>query len=659
MEEVEIIKVTMQGTDMFLRLAGAGMKEGLKFIKGFAMFLPNAYRWWQKTAEMHMKKEITKEEFAIIKARQGIAAGSMNSAEFMKVFSAEERVILNIPDTSAERFRKLAKKNGLTYTLLADLNPSDGFFQIMVPKSQSDIYELVIEKMTAEELNEIEALKGYLENEINELKKQQVEIKNDLTKMKEEGKEETDEYKAKEAELNACSEKIKELEHELLMADKMHSGEMTTEEYMKTNEFAFNHADLFADLMDAGIAADSKGILEILEYKSDRTVQVTKDLETALTDVTERKDMLDTDKRTVICNLSNPDTYIEAYVYTSEREDKTYVCTQYDLYVEGKKQTCEEFAHGEFTHFSDAKAANSSEAGDRHWENMKAEIKEKGVFEGQVAVFNSVSEYREYLDKSKKGPEKEYIVNPNYEGMAIRRESVADTSAYKYTIVKNGEDTSISFEISSNTDKNLVGTYMKQIERQAKQINPNTDYLNNEWLELPETDYEKWLEIAENRKTPSEGDINKEGENINAELNKELEDIMPEEVKEQLKEEGKAEAERSKVIIEIPEGSYGNVLQKDTEKAYIIVDSNNSNYSIEIPYSKLKLDNDRRFFILEENESIEIIDNHTGRSTGLYVTDLQSFNEFISEEGSKGIKNKPLKLQKPEGIGERNAAKIS
>ena len=654
-EETELIRVGLQGGDMFLRLAGTGMKEGLKFLKGILMFMPNAFRWWQGTAEMYLKKEMTKKEYAIIRARQEIASGSMNSEEFMKVFSAEERVILNIPDASAERFKKLAEKNGLTYTLLADLNPEDGFFQIMVPKSQSDIYELIIEKMTAEELNEIEAMKGYLKNEIDTLKKQRVEIKRDLNKMKEEGKADTEEYNEKEKELNICSEKINNFNFELMNADKMHSGEMTSEEYMKTNEFAFNHADLFTEMMDAGIVAESKSIFTIMEYKHTETGSspVTKDLEAALTEVTEKKELLDTDKKIVICSADNPDTYIEAYSFTRERDDKTYICTQYDLYVEGKKQTCDEFAHGEFTHYSDSKAVNSSDAGNQHWDNMKKEIKEKGGF-GQVAVFNSVSEYREYVDKVNNGSECTYIVNPNLSGMAIRKEKTSGEQADKYTLVRNGQDTSISFNIDGNTEKGLVVSYTKQIEIQAKQVNPNAN-LHAEWLELSEGNYEKWLEITETGKTPSEGNIDKEQEDISRKkLNEEFEDIMPEEVQEKVKEEGRAEAERSKVIIEIPpENTF--IFDKNSRNPDIFVFADDTSCRAVLPFSKVKTTGEgKKLLLLEVNESIPILDR-SDREIGK-ITDRQSFDNFI--KGSESIKSSPVKSQHLERKGEIGGAKI-
>ena len=640
MEEVEIVRVAMQGTDMFLRLAGAGIKQGLLFLKGVAMFGPNAYRWWQEAMNMHMKKELTKEEYAIIKARQEVAAGSMNSEQFMKVFSAEERIILNIPDTSAERFGKLAKSNGLTYTIMADLNPEDGFFQIMVPKSQSDIYKLIIDKMAAEELNEIEAMKGYLENEIEILKKQRAEIKSDLNKMKEEGKTDTEEYIKKAEELDACNNKINKLNYEFLNADKMRSGEMTAEEYMKTNEFAFKHADLFAALMEEGITADGKSIFTLMQYKNEKADSLNvKDFETAVTEVTKRKDIRDTDEKIVICNAENPETYIEARSYTKEREGRTYICTQYDLYVDGKKQTSDEFSHGEFTHYSDSKAGNSSEAGDLHWNNMKAELKEKGKFSSQAVVFASVSEYREYADKIKNGPEISYIVNPNVPDMAVRRER---GSADSYTIIMNGEDTSVTFIIDGSTKKELTMSYIKQIEFHAHKINKEAD-LHSEWIELPEEHYKKWTEITDTGKTPSEGsvdkDADKEQEDINKKHNEEFEAVMPEDIQAQVKAEGRAEAEQTKSIIEIPNQNIF-IFDKDSD---VFVFADDMSCRAILPSSKVKTTAEgKKLLLLEAGESISILERNNDMEIGK-ITNQLSFDNFIN---GKAVTDKnPVRTQ--------------
>lgn len=613
MDEIELARVALQGSEMFLRISGAAIKEALKFIKFLVTVVPNYNRWAVNQDAERMRRDITKAEYDLIKARQKVHVGGMNYNEFIKLYGAEERTIINITDTSANRFHDLAKQHKLTYTLLPDLNLADGVFQIMVPTSQADIYNIIIENISKEELRFYEEKIGELEKEIENLKKKAAKYQNTMYQMEDEGKEDSEEYRQAEENLNRCETEIKEKEEEIAAIKKRKTGEITCEDYMATNEFAFNHQELFNEMMNRGVELKSNRLSDSIlsVFKNDKPVK-TINTDEAVVDITGRRDILDTDKRIVLCDSTNPENHIVAGVSTRQYEGRPCVCTQYDVYADGKKQVCEEFGHGEFTHYSDIKGNNSSTDGSRHWENMKKEMKEKGRLQDTVLMFSSVKEYEAFLDEQKNG-KSIFISNPNVAEIAIRMDKQPDSS-YNCTILHDNKETNNTYKVNRNMTAGNIAPFLKTVDRVIRKV---SDVTENEWVTLNNrTEYGEYLAVVKDN-TPS-----------SREVEKEISEKIPE-AKVILEKEGRTES--TKQIIELPRDNLLIFPQIDGVHYDHILFSNNMKYTAELPHNRVKMGtNDSLLLILDQEEEVVIKDHKTGLEAGR-IHDKNSLNAFLDE----------------------------
>lgn len=643
MEETELIRVALQGSEMFLRISGAAIKEALKFIKFLATVVPNYNRWAVNRDAEKMRKEITEAEYNLIKSRQKVYAGGMEYTEFIKLYGAEERTIINITDTSADRFHDLARQHKLTYTLLPDLNVADGVFQIMVPTSQADIYHVIIERITKEELKFNEEKINGLEKEIESLKKEAAKYLSAMYQMEDEGKEDSEEYRQAEENLNSCEMEIKEKEEEIAAINKRQTGEITCEDYMATNEFAFNHQELFNEMMNRGAELKSDRLSDSIlsVFKNDKPVKTVKTDE-AVVSVTGGKDMLDTDKRIVLCDSTKPENHIVVGVSTKEHEGRQFICTQYDVYADGKKQTCEEFSHGEFTHYSDIKGVNSSEDGSQHWINMKREMKEKARLQDTVLMFSSVQEYEAFLDERKNG-KSIFISNPNVSEIAIRMDMQPDRS-YNCTILHDNKETNNTYKVNRNMTVDNIAPFLKTVDRVVRKV---SDVTENEWVTLNNrTEYEEYLAILKEN-TPS-----------GREAEKEISEKIPE-AKVVLEKEGRTKS--TKQIIELPRENLLIFPQVDGVDYDHTLFSNNMKYTAELPHNRVKMGaNDSLLLILDQDEEVVVKEHKTGLEAGR-IHDKSSLNAFLYENmGAAGARDiNPVKAAdvKIQG-GERNAATL-
>ncbi|MBQ4530171.1 MAG: hypothetical protein IJA36_06115 [Lachnospiraceae bacterium] len=616
MEEVELIKVAFQGTEMFLRLSGATIKDALKFLKFLVTVIPNYNRWAVNRDNERMRKEMTKAEYDLIKARQKIHIGGMKYEEFIRLYGAEERTIINISDTSADRFYDMAKQHKLTYTLMPDLNLTDGVFQIMVPAAQADIYKVIIDKIAEEELKFNESKISELELEIESLKKEKVQYEGIIENLSQEGKKDSEEYKQAEKNLQDCENKIKEKEKEIAGIKNRNTGEITYEDYMQTNSFAFNHQELFNEMMNQGVELHAFGLSDSIfsVLKGSETVKTEKTDE-ALTSITAMKDILDTDKKIVLCDLSNPENHIEASTATKEYDDRTYICTTYEVYANGEKQRCEEFSHGEFTHYSDIQGKNSGNDGEQHWENMKKEMKDKGKLHDEVMLFSSVSKYEAFL-KEREGENSIYLANPNISEITLRFDKQPDNS-YKCTVLSENKETSITYSVKQNMTVSDLAPFIKSVNKMIKRY---SDVAEDEWVILnSKNEYEQYLSVLD-KNSPSSSEAEKE---INAKLP---------EVKELLAKESQAETQRTKRIIAIPRDNVLILPEMEGVQFDCTIYSNNRGYHAELPYNKVKAGvDDSLLLILEEGEEVVIKERKTGLEAGR-ITDNSSLNAFLNED---------------------------
>lgn len=119
-------------------------------------------------------------------------------------------------------------------------------------------------------------------------------------------------------------------------------------------------------------------------------------LEDAVKGIFEREDIT---KPVYILDSQNPDTYIITSTqiqkpYNKERTD--YISTTCTVVNNGVEQKSKEFAHGRFTRNTDFSGNNTTEAGNKHWQNMREEIATVSGFSGKAIVFSDGEQFESY-----------------------------------------------------------------------------------------------------------------------------------------------------------------------------------------------------------------------------------------------------------------------
>lgn len=625
MEEAELIKVAFQGTEMCLRLAGTSLKEALKFLKFLLMIAPNAYRWHQESMEKAMKNAITKAEYEIITARKEVIAGSIDLNKFLKVYAAEERTMLSIPDGSAELFSELASKNKLAYALMPDLDLSDGMFQIMVPNSQADIYKSVIEMLINTELKNNEIKTEELTKELNETEKEIVKYNSKKTKMEKSGTNETEPEKYAEVvdKLEELELAKAQIEEELEDIKENYSKVISYEEYVNTNPQAVNHANMFCSMMDEGIALEKFQTLnEFMVYseKSDLLKEIP--FEKSVENVAA---LVNTDKEVYITSKLNPNNYIRGFAYQKEKESgEPFVCSEYEVMVNGEKQTCGVFSHGEYLHYSDGKSKNTSSAGESHWQDMKDEMQKKTGIGNDVVVFTSKEDYEKFVNSYKPGIEKgnEYLVNPDIPLAAVRKDKVRETGETfnRYTLIVDGEDTKIKADIKKGMTENEKSALIRVMKNEIKKLNPNAD-LTGKWQCIKgEENFNEYTKLAK-------VNIPSDKEELVKEFKAAFGEKVSEEVKDQMTKLEKAE----KNIVILPQDNMYIWRDENEQPEMYTLFSDDRRFSITIPAEAVKIDEDKnRIVILKEGETLEAKDKNSHKLTP--VRNQKDMDAFIKNK---------------------------
>lgn len=670
MEETELIRVTFQGTEMFLKLGGAAIKDALKFIKFLITAAPQYNRWKINRDTEKMKNELTRAEYELVRSRQKIQAGGMKYEDFIKAFGAEERTIINITDTSADRFHELAKRHKLTYTLMPDLNIADGVFQIMVPAAQADIYKVIIDRITSEEFAANQKIISGVENEIGELRKEIIKCENTLEQLEQEGKKDSNEYRITEEKISGLENEIMDKEKDISLLKENETGEITYEDYMATNQFAFDHQELFEAMMEEGIELHSDGLKESLlniakqpdktevpEKSGKESVQniqekdsfdkfnITKtDADKALDSVLMNKDIIGRDPGIVLCDPDNPYNYIKAFKGISDKEGKQ-TCTMFNVYVGGDLQKSDSDYYPDFSILSDINETNLENV--KHFNDMKNEIKEKAGFQGkEILVFDSEQDYKIFIrnrENAERGEsvntagkkESIYLVNPNTAGIAIKIDRKEEGTC-RCTVMKEGKDTNIAYEINKNASASDVLPFTKMIDKELRKI---SDVHENEWVCVDSrTKYDMLISQME-KNLPSSSQT----------AEKEIEEKIPE-AKEKLKKEGKIQAENTKQLIEIPRDNVLVLPQIDGVNFNYTVFSDNMKYVAELPYYSVKQGNadDRLMLVLENDESIDFKERRADGKAGS-ISDQKSLNNFLNEniQGSSSFGKQLSEVRNP------------
>lgn len=267
--EVEMLRIMMQGTEMVFRVSETALKDALKFAKWLVMLIPNGVKWTTDMSDRLAKHKLTKEELAEIKRLNSkLNAGAVSMDEFMQRYHAQERTILNIPDKYMEEFSDTSQKQNLSYAVLPDLNLTDGMFQVMVPNEQLDIAQSILDYLSSihqdehtEELTKAEQNLKTAEEKLREAeaKKNVADREGKPAQNPEEYKEICNNLKAAELEVNKASEEFERIK-------KQTPSTMPIEEYMNTNKAVFNHSDVANDMVNKGINPD--GCSKVSDYVS-------------------------------------------------------------------------------------------------------------------------------------------------------------------------------------------------------------------------------------------------------------------------------------------------------------------------------------------------------------------------------------------------------
>lgn len=127
----------------------------------------------------------------------------------------------------------------------------------------------------------------------------------------------------------------------------------------------------------------------------------------------------------IVCDRSKPLNYMEVSS-TQEISNKgnAYVTTEYKVFNNGNQQKCEEFKHGKFTRDLDIKGGGTSEQGNEHWKNMKAEMMSKGEFSNDLLMFTSKEDYIKYVEMFQSDREQADTNSAFYDELAGKKENI-------------------------------------------------------------------------------------------------------------------------------------------------------------------------------------------------------------------------------------------
>lgn len=321
-EEIEAVRVTIQGTEIVAKLAGTTLKEAMLIMKFFAeLFSKGISEIWSSDAiAKRLQNKLNKIQIEEYKnSIKKMNAGSMSYKEFNKTYNANERKIIQIPDESMVEFQKLASQQGIAYCLLPDNNLNDGLKEIMVTTLQAEAVSDIIEKISQKEMernksaiDELTKKKDYIDKEIEKLetKKRNPNITEELK----------NEY---ETNINYLKKASNQLEKEINLTDKLLTKEISMKEYTDRNIRCTQCSDILAKEYEAGI--NQYGCFSLNDVISENPIETTSKSSSTLGE-------------SYIQSIGCPNVVIKKSWNENKNNDKEfdYNC-KYELYVDGEK----------------------------------------------------------------------------------------------------------------------------------------------------------------------------------------------------------------------------------------------------------------------------------------------------------------------------------
>lgn len=118
-------------------------------------------------------------------------------------------------------------------------------------------------------------------------------------------------------------------------------------------------------------------------------------LEEALKTVTSKEDY---SKSVIICDVNNPDKYMEVSSKEATSERGLYIITEFKVNNQGEEISCDEFKHGKFMRYHTKDGENTSNTGKEHWKNIVKEMQSKGEFNDKIVIFENVKDFEKYKE---------------------------------------------------------------------------------------------------------------------------------------------------------------------------------------------------------------------------------------------------------------------
>lgn len=404
-----------------LRLSEKSIEALLKLLK----FLMERNK---KNIEAELKKEELKNlktENSKKKVRRYLnnKKGSVRANMLYK--SGEKLLPISIPLSVAElrEFEKYSKMYGMTYASISDKRVTKEIKEIKDKIKNTNDENLI--STLKEKLNDLEKERH---KRIVIIREKDLEITKEIT-----DKMNTD-------------IQLKDIDNEINIAKNIGNTEVIADLNKEKEDIKINIFNKFNTLSNKIVLAEIAG--ETIEDKID--------FNRAIANVTNLKDL---NKTSILCERTNPKNFIEA---TSRQEiskdGNQYINTEYKVFNQNKEQQCSEFNHGKFMHYSTKEGENTSDIGDKHWENMKTEMKEKGDFSDDLLIFQDKEAYEKYLNDFNKIDEK-----------FINREDVitfeADSNSYVdcQGIINNLEGQLSEHNMMMNAKMELMNVKSKKV----------------------------------------------------------------------------------------------------------------------------------------------------------------------------------------------------
>ena len=337
--------------------------------------------------ESKQKQSVLKREEKLEKRREWLSKqkGLIKYKDLLKSGETLYPVSYMCSQKEIDRLSRLAKTEGVPFAILKNSVVLDRINEI-----ERELRRIKKEGITEENKENYASLQKELEELENRREEASIMVRaSDLERFK----NLTDRLN-QEIRLSNINDKLREYEEKgidnLSEQEKRDYEEIKREkgETLRDEFDAFNENN--NDVIIAG--TEGKNLWEEMSFES------------ALARVTDREYAT---QPCYICERTNPENYIEV---SSQKEmsdeGKPYTNTEYKVFNQGEAQRSGEFAHGKFTHYTDSRGESTSSFGQKHWDNMKKEIKEKGGFSDDVLIFASKERFEEYKQRLAKAQEK-------------------------------------------------------------------------------------------------------------------------------------------------------------------------------------------------------------------------------------------------------------